>query len=194
MEPDQPTNLDEPISDEPIQPPEAIPTIIPIPLSLLGGFMGIGPTTETLEQRVINQSFHDQPAIQKVASKDFINSLSIQKVTNDMVSNDICCGICLEPLQEGDEVVELPCIDKHYFHIKREGCDGIYPWLKNNATCPMCRHEFPSQEKRVEPPRELMPPPPITPQSLLGMVNQIIDDENERMLQEALLNSTLPNQ
>ena len=33
-----------------------------------------------------------------------------------------------------------------------------------------------------------MPPPPITPQSLLGMVNQIIDDENERMLQEALLN------
>ena len=52
-------------------------------------------------------------------------------------------------IARGDEVVELPCIDKHYFHIKREGCDGIYPWLKNNATCPMCRHEFPSQEKRI---------------------------------------------
>ena len=91
---------DEPISDEPIQPPEAIPTIIPIPLSLLGGFMKIGPTTETLEQRVINQSFHDQPAIQKLLLKTLLNSLSIQKVTNDMVSNDVCCGICLEPLQE----------------------------------------------------------------------------------------------
>ena len=53
----------------------------------------------------------------------------------------LTCGICLDELQEGQDVIELPNTDKHYFHIKTSECDGIYPWLKGNNTCPMCREQ-----------------------------------------------------
>ena len=67
-----------------------------------------------------------------------------------MVQNKITCGICLDELQLGEDVIELPCKDKHYFHIKNNDCDGIYPWLKENNTRPLCRTQFPSIEKKIE--------------------------------------------
>ena len=37
----------------------------------------------------------------------------------------ITCGVCLDELKEGEDVLELPCKDKHYCNIKNEVCDGI---------------------------------------------------------------------
>ena len=43
-----------------------------------------------------------------------------------------CCAVCYEPWAAGDEVRTLPCL--HRLHT---AC--IDPWLRQNATCPVCK-------------------------------------------------------
>ena len=43
------------------------------------------------------------------------------------------CPICLDVLEAGDEVRELPC--EHIFHL-----ECVDEWLAREATCPRCRH------------------------------------------------------
>ncbi|KAH9203627.1 hypothetical protein DL95DRAFT_501674, partial [Leptodontidium sp. 2 PMI_412] len=42
------------------------------------------------------------------------------------------CSVCMDDVQNGDEVVVLPCT--HWFH---EACAGA--WLSEHNTCPICR-------------------------------------------------------
>ena len=209
------TNEEEVSAAEPAEPAEPVEPepehshhihTFTLPIEMLQGFMNMpmdhGNTMEDdeavnyidnpLEQSITNQSFHEGPKYKNVASKDFINSLSVQKVSQDMIDKKITCGICLDELGVGEDVIELPCKDKHYFHIKKEGCDGIYPWLRENNTCPLCRHEFESEEKEVieeaEPP-EIRPIRMPTIQNIRELVHQVIDEEEERILQEALYES-----
>jgi hypothetical protein len=168
------------------------PIIIPLNLlNLLGGLNNVPVDHEnTLEEQIANRSFHDKPTFKQVCSKDFINSLSVQKVSPELVKKKITCGVCLEELELGEDVIELPCKDKHYFHIKRENCDGIYPWLKENNTCPMCRCEFPSMEVKVKQEQQTRTEiPPIQPINLHNIINQAIEEHEERMLQEAIMES-----
>ena len=44
------------------------------------------------------------------------------------------CSICLLDYQENDQVIPLPCDEKHVFH---EEC--IKEWLKKNNCCPLCK-------------------------------------------------------
>ena len=173
---------------------------------LQGGQQSI--TSDSLEENITNQSFHEQPTFKRVCSKDFINSLSVQKVSHVLVEKKTTCALCLEELELGEDVIELPCLDKHYFHIKKvnekEGiiCEGIFPWLKENTTCPMCRHTFPSEEKKVELEESeesdelgelditsTSPPIILTRDRIFNMMNQVMEDEEERMLQEVLYQS-----
>ena len=176
------------------------PIIIPLNLlNLLGGFNNVAIDHEnTLEEEIANRSFHEKPAFKQVCSKDFINSLSVQKVSPELVEKKITCGVCLDELELGEDVIELPCKDKHYFHIKRENCDGIYPWLKENNTCPMCRCEFPSIEKKCSPETPQRgqqgqwaqgPPQIFNPRRMTQMISQVLQEEEERMIQEAIYNS-----
>lgn len=145
---------------------------------------------QTFEEQIVNQTFNQQNKYKKVCSKDFINSLSVQKVTKEMVEKKITCGVCLDELKEGEEIIELPCKDKHYFHIKNEVCDGIYPWLKENNTCPLCRYEFPSDEKEIDDQTTVEPIRPVLrPFNLMEIVNQALQDEEERILQQTILES-----
>ena len=149
-------------------------------------------STGSLENTITNQSFNEQSKYTRVTTKDFINSLSVQKFSGEQ---NITCGICLEELSVGEDVIELPCTDKHYFHIKKENCPGIYPWLKKNNSCPMCRHEFPYEEierdEEDSPTRDRhrLPPMIITPNILRNMLNTVIEEEEERMLQGVLYDS-----
>ena len=196
---DEPPVNDEPqANDENVLPYENIHQ----PNLFMNIFTGIQMPTihnpgqaQTYEEQIVNRTFNQQNKYKKVCSKDFINSLSVQKVTKEMLEKKITCGVCLEELKEGDEVLELPCKDKHYFHIKNTVCDGIYPWLKENNTCPLCRHEFPSEEKEREVTEvevtEVEPNvrPVLTPINLMNIVNQAIEEQEERMLQETILAS-----
>ena len=199
------------------------PIILPLPISIsqlmsgmvlgadLGTGIGIGAGanigsnfmninhSNNLEERIQHQSFHERNRYKKVCDTEFINSLSVQKTTHEMVEQNITCGICLEALKLGEDIIELPCQDKHYFHIKHEGCPGIYPWLKENNTCPMCRHEFPSVEKEIEESdptlSESTPLRPIRrlrPINLMNIINSAIEEQEDRMLQEAIYQSMNP--
>lgn len=206
------TNEEEVSPAEPAEPSEPEPEhshhihTFTLPIEMLQGFMNMpmdhGNTMEDdeavnyidnpLEQSITNQSFHEGPKYKNVASKDFINSLSVQKVSQDMIDKKITCGICLDELVVGEDVIELPCSQNHYFHIKKDDCDGIYPWLQENNTCPLCRHEFESDEKEVveeSEPREIRPIRMPSLQNIRSMVHQVIDEEEERMLQEVLYES-----
>ena len=190
-------NEDVNLEPEPEQIDEPTPLIMPIPISLsqlMGlSFMNTPMNLEnSLEEQIQQQSFHEQNKYKAVCTKDFINSLSVQKVNSTMINEKLTCGICLEELKEGQDVVELPCLQKHYFHIKTGECGGIYPWLKENNSCPMCRFEFPSEEKEIEPPEITEPIEDIPlprPINLMNIINSAIQEQEDRMLQETILES-----
>lgn len=59
-------------------------------------------------------------------------------ITEEDVQGQTQCAICFEDYKLNEEDVrKLPCT--HLFHEK---C--IFPWLKSNATCPVCRARMPN--------------------------------------------------
>jgi len=44
------------------------------------------------------------------------------------------CLICSEEYKDNDEITELNCDKRHYFHTK---C--IQDWLKRKLECPLCK-------------------------------------------------------
>ena len=59
----------------------------------------------SLEERIQHQSFNETPKFKQVTDKDFINSLSVQKVSQELVEKKTTCGICLEELILGEDII-----------------------------------------------------------------------------------------
>ncbi|KAL2922516.1 E3 ubiquitin-protein ligase AIP2 [Bienertia sinuspersici] len=83
------------------------------------------------------------------ASKEVVGKLPVIRVENEeMLKNKFgeegaeCC-ICKEKLGVGDEMQEMPC--KHLFHPP---C--LKPWLDEHNSCPICRHELPTDDHKYE--------------------------------------------
>ena len=68
---------------------------------------------------------------QTPASEEIINKLDVRK-WNDSNINE--CLICFQNFNSDEEVVVLPCDDKHLFHA-----DCLKRWLRINNSCPICR-------------------------------------------------------
>jgi E3 ubiquitin-protein ligase DOA10 len=49
-------------------------------------------------------------------------------------SEEISCSICLLEYKEADEIIQLPCDERHFFHAP---C--ITEWLEKNNNCPLCK-------------------------------------------------------
>ncbi|CAO3696577.1 unnamed protein product [Rhizopus stolonifer] len=74
------------------------------------------------------------------ASKRFMNSLPIIRVSND----DDTCIICKDSLKgSSNAVTKMPC-----GHLFDKEC--IIPWLELHNTCPMCRYQVETEEKVKE--------------------------------------------
>jgi hypothetical protein len=81
------------------------------------------------------------------ASKDFVNNLPDAEFITG--GNDKC-AICLDIMKIKDESLDvkkvvkiLPC--NHCFH---SSC--ITPWLQHVSSCPLCKHDFPTDDKDYE--------------------------------------------
>uniref|UniRef100_A0A7C9CD13 RING-type E3 ubiquitin transferase n=1 Tax=Opuntia streptacantha TaxID=393608 RepID=A0A7C9CD13_OPUST len=57
--------------------------------------------------------------------------------------NSVVCAICKDEVSGEEMVRQLPCL--HYYHG-----DCIVPWLKMRNTCPVCRHELPTDDPEYE--------------------------------------------
>ena len=52
------------------------------------------------------------------------------------------CVICMEEFKEQDEIAELKCDERHYFHSK---C--LEDWLKRKLECPLCKKIVKAEEE-----------------------------------------------
>ncbi|KAE8769883.1 E3 ubiquitin-protein ligase RING1-like [Hordeum vulgare] len=71
------------------------------------------------------------------ASKAAVESMPTVAIAASHVAADCHCAVCKEPFELGAEAREMPCA-----HIYHEDC--ILPWLQLRNSCPVCRHEMPT--------------------------------------------------
>lgn len=71
------------------------------------------------------------------------NLPSVQLSHEGLVENEVVCAICKEEVLGEEVVKQLPCL--HYYHG-----ECIVPWLRMRNTCPVCRHELPTDDAEYE--------------------------------------------
>ncbi|KAG1371722.1 E3 ubiquitin-protein ligase RDUF1 [Cocos nucifera] len=71
------------------------------------------------------------------ASKAAVESMPTVQIATSHIKMDTHCAVCKEPFELGTEAREMPC--KHIYHQ-----DCILPWLSLRNSCPVCRHEMPT--------------------------------------------------
>jgi len=77
------------------------------------------------------------------ASVECINNLKTTPISKEQIDQHQECSICKVEYTEGEESIVLPCA--HIFH---DEC--IKKWLQMHNTCPVCRYEFPTDDKDYE--------------------------------------------
>ncbi|KAJ4849166.1 hypothetical protein Tsubulata_028906 [Turnera subulata] len=112
----------------------------PLPASISEFLMGSGfdRVLDQLTQLEINgMGRFEQPP----ASKAAIESMPVIKILDCHVSMESHCAVCKEAFELNTEAREMPC--KHIYHA-----DCILPWLSLRNSCPVCRHELPTDAAR----------------------------------------------
>ncbi|KAL1423542.1 hypothetical protein MTO96_020930 [Rhipicephalus appendiculatus] len=117
---------------EPLGPGEQPDHLLHLARLLIDG--GFGASFDMEYERIFPDQPHKPPA-----SKQAIQSLKREPVEETGKK----CPICLKEFGNGEVVTELPCC--HFFHD-----DCIVPWLKLVNTCPVCRHELPTDDPNYE--------------------------------------------
>jgi len=77
------------------------------------------------------------------ASKAAIESMPTVQIAESQVVTETHCAVCKEAFELGALAREMPC--KHLYHS-----DCILPWLSMRNSCPVCRHELPSEQSSSE--------------------------------------------
>ncbi|CAN4082759.1 unnamed protein product [Withania somnifera] len=78
------------------------------------------------------------------AAKSVIENLPLVVVSDeDLKASNVVCAVCKDEILVMEKVTRLPC--SHYYH-----CDCIVPWLNIRNTCPVCRHDLPTEDVEFE--------------------------------------------
>lgn len=114
------------------------PGLRPLPAGMSDFLMGTGLDVllDQLAQFEINGvgRFEHPPA-----SKAAVDSMPTVKIEDTHIVADSHCPVCQDAFELGSEAREMPC--KHLYHS-----DCILPWLSMRNSCPVCRHELPTDD------------------------------------------------
>ncbi|XP_020223918.1 E3 ubiquitin-protein ligase RDUF1 [Cajanus cajan] len=77
------------------------------------------------------------------AAKAAVESMPTVEITAAQVEAEMHCAVCKEAFEARALAREMPC--KHVYHA-----DCILPWLSMRNSCPVCRHELPSDQASPE--------------------------------------------
>ncbi|XWS28804.1 hypothetical protein CRYUN_Cryun25bG0102600 [Craigia yunnanensis] len=108
----------------------------PLPTSMSESLMGLGFDRLLEQLSQIEITGLGQPE-NPPASKSAIESMPTIQIETTHVCSETYCAVCKECFELGTEAREMPC--KHIYHQ-----DCIIPWLSLRNSCPVCRHEMPS--------------------------------------------------
>ncbi|KAH0513366.1 E3 ubiquitin-protein ligase RNF181 [Microtus ochrogaster] len=75
------------------------------------------------------------------AAKAVVESLS--RTVIGSTKAELKCPVCLLEFEEEETVIEMPC-----HHLSHSNC--ILPWLSKTNSCPLCRHELPTDDDSYE--------------------------------------------
>ncbi|KAJ7545357.1 hypothetical protein O6H91_09G116600 [Diphasiastrum complanatum] len=74
------------------------------------------------------------------AAKSAVESLPTIHISEEHLGTDYAqCAVCKDEFDLGSEAREMPC--KHIYHA-----ECIFPWLAEHSSCPVCRHELPTDD------------------------------------------------
>ncbi|XP_059660781.1 E3 ubiquitin-protein ligase RDUF2 [Cornus florida] len=115
-----------------------------------GAGSGLRPLPATMSELLMGSGFDrllDQLAQIEVnglgrsehppASKSAVESMPTIEIVATHIHTESHCAVCKEAFVLGSEAREMPC--KHIYHS-----DCILPWLSLRNSCPVCRHELPT--------------------------------------------------
>ncbi|CAL5184898.1 unnamed protein product [Lathyrus oleraceus] len=78
------------------------------------------------------------------AAKSAVEKLPVIEVTGELLESDSSqCAVCKDTFVLGEKAKQMPC--KHIYHA-----DCILPWLEMHNSCPVCRHELPTDDPDYE--------------------------------------------
>ncbi|KAJ3704881.1 hypothetical protein LUZ61_008586 [Rhynchospora tenuis] len=99
-------------------------------------------------QSIIDATFMEGTNVPRKppAAKEVVANLPVVDLNEEILGklgHESECAVCRENLVVGDKMQELPC--KHLFHPP---C--LKPWLDENNSCPVCRHELRTDDHAYE--------------------------------------------
>ncbi|PON75590.1 43kDa postsynaptic protein [Parasponia andersonii] len=115
----------------------------PLPASMSEFLMGSG-MDRLLEQLAQIEVAGFGRSENPPASKAAIESMPTIEIADSHVGSESHCAVCKEAFELGTEAREMPC--KHIYHS-----DCILPWLSLRNSCPVCRHELPTEQSTANP-------------------------------------------
>ncbi|XP_057446687.1 E3 ubiquitin-protein ligase RING1-like [Lotus japonicus] len=113
-----------------------------IPSNVNHGDYFFGPGLEELIQQLAENDPNRRGT--PPASKSAVEGLPDVSVTEELLASDSAqCAVCKDIFGLGDTAKQMPC--KHIYHA-----DCILPWLEMHNSCPVCRHELPTDDPDYE--------------------------------------------
>ena len=71
------------------------------------------------------------------ASRRWAVCYAAEEELSAATDGDVECIICLGDMEEGEQLVRLPCSEAAKAHVFHAGC--LQRWLLCSAACPTCR-------------------------------------------------------
>ena len=149
-----------------------------------------------ITQMVQQESFDEKKKYKHIISEEGLKKIEL--IPYEKTEHTDICPITYDKFKDGDTIARLPC--KHIFEHK-----AILKWLtEESACCPICRTKFDSIEVKIEKDvsfntsntsniltNNVHSPTPlrVATNQLVRLVNRRIEEEEEHILQRAILAS-----